>query len=313
MSAAPEFAWNEPDPKAEWESAQRLLQAQKLEAVGRLASAVAHDFNNLLTGILLYCDLLTVSLEADSQADNLVTLKHAESDRRVRKYAEEIRKAGLQGTSLIRQLLAVARPAQWESSLISLNETVGEMRELLTRLIGENIELRFEFDPALGFVKMGATEAQQILLNLVLNARDALPNGGQIAVQTRICRVQILSEFKAGIDHAASLPCALLAVTDNGGGMDAATREHLFEAFFTTKQAGKGTGLGLATVHDIVTRSGGLIHVESAPGRGTRMNILLPLAPPSLLPLDSPAASTSQSYVNSLEGGPLQQEKEKTP
>ena len=313
MSAAPEFAWNEPDPKAEWESAQRLLQAQKLEAVGRLAGAVAHDFNNLLTGVLLYCDLLIASLEAESQAENIVTLKHAESNRRMRTYAEEIRKAGLQGTGLIRQLLAVARPAQRESSLISLNETTGEMRELLTRLIGENIELKFEFDPELGLIKMDATEAQQILLNLVLNARDALPNGGQIAVETRSCKVQILSELKAGMDHATSLPCVLLVVTDNGDGMDAATREHLFEAFFTTKQAGKGTGLGLATVHDIVTRSGGLIHVESAPGCGTRMNILLPLVPPSLLPLVQPAASISQLYVNSLEGASPQQEKEKTP
>jgi signal transduction histidine kinase len=313
MSAAPEFAWNEPDPKAEWESAQRLLQAQKLEAVGRLAGAVAHDFNNLLTGVLLYCDLLIASLEAESQAENIVTLKHAESNRRMRTYAEEIRKAGLQGTGLVRQLLAVARPAQRESSLISLNETTGEMRELLTRLIGENIELKFEFDPALGLIKMDATEAQQILLNLVLNARDALPNGGQIAVETRSCKVQILSELKSGMDHATSLPCVLLVVTDNGDGMDAATREHLFEAFFTTKQAGKGTGLGLATVHDIVTRSGGLIHVESAPGRGTRMNILLPLVPPSLLPLVQPAASISQLYVNSLEGASPQQEKEKTP
>ena len=331
MSAAPEFAWNEPNPKAEWEAGQRLLQAQKLEAVGRLAGAVAHDFNNLLPGVLLYCDLLMASLEPESHAENVVTLKHAESDRRVRKYAEEIRKAGLQGTALIRQLLAVARPTPKESSFISLNETAGEMRELLTRLIGENIELRFEFDPGLGLVKMDATEAQQILLNLVLNARDALTNGGEIAVETRSCKVQILTESetgpetrhemegKAGGGHATSLPCALLVVTDNGSGMDAATREHLFEAFFTTKDASRGTGLGLATVHDIVTRSGGLIHVESAPGRGTRMNILLPLVPP--------AAMTSQLYVelfppdslpaDSLsapcEGAPPQQEKEKTP
>ena len=241
---------------------QRLRQAEKLEAVGRLAGGVAHDFNNLLTGVLLYCDLL---------------LAHLEPCHRVRKYAEEIRKAGLQATSLVRQLLAVARPASSEPRLLSLNEIAEGMRNLLIRLIGENIELNLHLDPNLGLIKMDPTQAQQILLNLALNARDAMPNGGQITVETSNCKVQVLAEPEPG--STAVLPCALFVVADNGCGMDAATRAHVFEAFFTTKTGGKGTGLGLATVYDIVTRNGGLIHLDSAPARGTRVTVLLPLVP----------------------------------
>jgi PAS domain S-box-containing protein len=249
------------------EAEQRLRQAEKLEAVGRLAGGVAHDFNNLLTGVLLYCDLLMANLEPCH---------------RVRKYAEEIRKAGMQATGLVRQLLAVARPTSSEPRLLSLNEIAEGMRNLLVRLIGENIELKFELDSNLGLVKMDPTQAQQILLNLVLNARDAMPGGGQITVETSNCRVQVFPETHLGSNSSASLPCALFVVADNGSGMDAATRTHLFEAFFTTK-AGKGTGLGLATVHDIVTSNGGLIYVDSAPACGTRVSVLLPLVPESVL------------------------------
>jgi len=249
------------------EAEQRLRQAERLEAVGRLAGGVAHDFNNLLTGVLLYCDLL---------------MAHLEPCHRVRKYAEEIRKAGMQATGLVRQLLAVARPTDSEPRLLSLNEIADGMRNLLVRLIGENIELKFQLDPNLGLIKMDPTQCQQILLNLVLNARDAMPGGGQITVETSNCKVQVLTEMKPAISNAASLPCALFVVADNGSGMDEATRTHLFEAFFTTK-ASKGTGLGLATVHDIVTTNGGLIHVESAPARGTRVSVLLPLVPEAVL------------------------------
>ena len=249
------------------EAEQRLRQAEKLEAVGRLAGGVAHDFNNLLTGVLLYCDLL---------------MAHLEPCHRVRKYAEEIRNAGMQATGLVRQLLAVARPSSSEPRLLSLNEIAEGMRNLLVRLIGENIELKFNLDSNLGLVRIDPTQSQQILLNLVLNARDAMPGGGQITVETRNCTVQVLAEPVSGSGITASLPCALFVVADNGGGMDAATQAHLFEAFFTTK-AGKGTGLGLATVHEIVTSNGGLIHVQSAPARGTRVSVLLPLVPLSVL------------------------------
>jgi PAS domain S-box-containing protein len=251
---------------------QRLRQVQRLEAVGRLAGGVAHDFNNYLTGVLLYCDLLLDNLEPAHP---------------VRKYAEEIRNAGMQATGLVRQLLAVARPTTCEPCLFSLNEIAEGMRNLLVRLIGENIELKFHLDPNLGSIKMDPTQSQQILLNLVLNARDAMPGGGQITVETSNCKVQVLSkqvltEPHSGTASTSSLPYALFVVADNGSGMDAATRTHLFEAFFTTK-AGKGTGLGLATVYDIVTSHGGLIHVESAPERGTRVSVLLPLVPDAVL------------------------------
>jgi two-component system, cell cycle sensor histidine kinase and response regulator CckA len=293
MSAIPELAWT-PDPRTERptplspvrngdsrdtnrESVAELnaRQAQKLEAVGRLAGGIAHDFNNLLTGVMLYCDLLIAGFETNQ----------AEPDLPARKYAEEIRKAVLQATQLVRQLMAVAKPTNGGPSLISLNEIVEGMRNLLVRLIGENIELKTNLDPNLGLVNMGLvkmdpTQAQQVLLNLVLNARDAMPTGGQIMIETEGCQVQVLAD-RHSVSAPALLPCALLAVSDNGSGMDAATRAHLFEAFFTTKAADKGTGLGLATVHDIVTGNGGLIHVDSAPGHGTRVTLLLPLAAPA--------------------------------
>jgi signal transduction histidine kinase len=243
------------------EAEQRLRQVQRLEAVGRLAGGVAHDFNNYLTGVLLYCDLLLANLEPGH---------------RVRKYAEEIRSAGVQAAGLVRQLLSIARPTACEPCLCSLNEIAQGMRNLLARLIGENIELKYCLDPHLGPVRLNATHSQQILLNLVLNARDAMPGGGEITIETRNCRVQALDQVPSAVGSTALLPCALFAVADNGCGMDAETRTHLFEAFFTTK-AGKGTGLGLATVHDIVTSHGGLIHVESAPACGTRVSVLLPL------------------------------------
>jgi PAS domain S-box-containing protein len=272
---------------------QRLRQAERLEAVGRLAGGVAHDFNNLLTGVLLYCDLL---------------MAHLEPCHRVRKYAEEIRNAGMQATGLVRQLLAVARPTTCEPRLLLLNEIAEGMRNLLVRLIGENIELKFNLDPNLGLIKMDSTQCQQILLNLVLNARDAVSGatsetgsettsgGGQIMIETRNCKVQVLTEPRSGGSHSggpdsgtgsqALLPCALFVVADNGSGMDAVTRAHLFEAFFTTK-AGTGTGLGLATVYDIVNKNGGLIHVDSAPACGTRVSVLLPLVPPSVVQFEA--------------------------
>jgi signal transduction histidine kinase len=253
------------------ESDGRQLQSQRLEAVGRLAGGVAHDFNNLLTGVLLYCDLLMSSLEQGHRA---------------RKYAEEIRNAGVQATGLVRQLLAMARPTSSGPRLLSLNDVAEGMRNLLLRLIGENIRLEFHLDSKLGLVEMDQTQAQQILLNLVLNARDAMPAGGQIAVKTSNCRIQILPEqtlskevlpeAESGSGNLTSLPCALFAVEDNGSGMDATTRAHAFDEFFTTK-AGKGTGIGLATVRDIVTRNGGLIHLDSSEHRGTRVTVLLPL------------------------------------
>jgi signal transduction histidine kinase len=273
------------DPKAELvhpSEVDSLRRVDGWESVGRLAGAVAHDFNNLLTGILLYCDLL-LALEPREP---------------VRKYAEEIRNAGQQAAGLVRQLLAVARPSNSDPHLLSLNAVAEGMRALLSRLIGEGIDLQFHLDPALGCVRIDPTQAQQVLLNLVLNARDAMPAGGEITVTTRNCQIQILADqFLTGqvltnqistdppcaAGPIPSLPCALFVVADNGMGMDAVTQSHLFEVFYTTKPAGKGNGLGLATVHDIVTANGGLIHVDSAPERGTRVTVLLPLVPQTTL------------------------------
>jgi signal transduction histidine kinase len=261
------------DPKAELvpqPDMVRQRQTEGLESVGRMAGAVAHDFNNLLTGVLLYCDLLLAQ----------------EPGERVRKYAEEIRNAGTQAAGLVQQLLAVARPSKADPRLLSLNEIVENTRDLLARLIGENIDLQFRLDPTLGCVKMDPTQARQVLLNLALNARDAMPAGGEIIITTQNCQIQVLTD-PACAGRFPSLPCALFVVEDNGTGMDAATRSRLFEVFFTTKPAGKGTGLGLAMVHDIVTAHGGLIHLDSAPGCGTRVSILLPavLLPAVSLPL----------------------------
>ena len=283
------------DAPHDHQAEQRLRQAEKLEAVGRLAGGVAHDFNNLLTGILLYCDLLKT---------------HLEPCHRVRKYADEIRDASMQAAGLVRQLLAVARPSNSEPRLLSLNEVVEGMRNLLGRLIGENINLHFRLDPNVGLIRMDPTQAQQILLNLVLNSRDAMPGGGDITVETCQCKVQVLlesgrPESSTELDRAeasrataipTSLPCALFVVADNGSGMDDATRKRVFDAFFTTK-AGKGTGLGLATVHDIVTSNGGLIHVDSAPARGTRVSVLLPLVPPPLVELHSSREALTETNL----------------
>jgi two-component system cell cycle sensor histidine kinase/response regulator CckA len=273
---------------------RRLHEAEKLEAVGRLASGVAHDFNNLLTGVILYCDLMLGNLESGS---------------RLRGYAEEIRTAGMQATSLVRQLLNVARPRNSDSQPLSLNQVAEGMRELLVRLIGENIELLFHLDPSLGLVKMETDQAQQILLNLVLNARDAMPDGGRITVETGNCRIQIVAGKGFGDTSPRALPCALFVVSDTGRGMDSETRQHLFEAFFTTKAADQGTGLGLATVHDIVTGSGGLIHADSEPGCGTRFTVLLPLVSETV---EQPQRTANFQPQNN-EGDSPQQEKEPTP
>jgi|SRR5579864_463176 len=273
---------------------QRMVHAERLQAVGRLASGVAHDFNNLLTGLILYCDLLLAGLEPGD---------------RLRKYAEEIRGAGLQAAGVVKQLLSVARPRNTGSRPLSLNQITQAMRQLLLHLLGTNIDLDYHLDPELGLVKLDPTQAQQILLNLVLNARDAMPNGGRITVETRNCEVQVLTASGVPGNSPALLPCVLLAISDSGIGMDAETRKHLFEVFFTTKPPGKGNGIGLATVHDIVTGNGGLIHIDSESGCGTRVSILLPQVPEAALY----CLHTSDSQPQKKEMSLSNPEKELTP
>jgi two-component system cell cycle sensor histidine kinase/response regulator CckA len=237
---------------------QQLRDAHKMEAIGRLVGGVAHDFNNLITGMVLCSELILAGLEPES---------------RLRRFAEEIRKAGEQGAGLIQQLMAVARQRAVAPCLLRLNDVVSEVQNLLSRLIGENIHLVAELADDLGFVSMDPAQVQQIVLNLVLNARDAMPAGGKITLSTRNC------DGRRPQSDARNQFCdawVALAVSDTGCGMDAETRARLFEPFFTTKKPGLGNGLGLATVYRIVTHEGGRIEVDSETGKGTRVVVYLP-------------------------------------
>jgi signal transduction histidine kinase len=240
-------------------SEQRLSESQRMEAVGRMVSGVAHDCNNLLTGIVLCSDLLLAGLEKNS---------------RLCRYATEIRSASAQGAGMIQQLMALARPRAVEPRLLSLNDAIAGMQNLLARLIGENIELLTELAADLKMVRIDPAQLQQIILNLVLNARDAMPDGGGISLRTR--------NRQAAATNASQLApfptsCVELEVRDTGCGMDAQTRARVFEPFFTTKTRGKGNGLGLATVYRIVEQRGGTIEIESKPGEGTRVIIRFPV------------------------------------
>jgi two-component system, cell cycle sensor histidine kinase and response regulator CckA len=269
--------------------AESLLQAQRWEAIGRLTGGVVHDFNNLLTGVMLYCDLLLSGLD--------------QHDLR-RRYAEGIRAAIVPASGLVRQLLVFARPEHDILYPVSFTEIAESMRDLLIRLVGENISLELRLDAQLGPVKMARSQAQQVLLNLVLNARDAMPEGGRICIATSKGSFQPITSAASNISNVC-LPCVLLTVTDNGHGMDGETRRRLFEPFFTTK-AEKASGLGLTTVQSIVTSHRGLIHFESEPGIGTCAMILLPRADEWVDSDHSELAETSLRITSAL---PLQEVK----
>ena len=231
-------------------ASDRSREAEKMEVIGRLAGGIAHDFNNLLTGILLYCDLLSAGIKPGS---------------RLLQHVEEIRLAGEQGAALTQQLLAMARKQVPQPRPISINDVVSSTENLLRRLIGEQIELVTVLGPKLPMVLADQAELRQVLLNLALNARDAMPNGGRITVRTQ------------ANNHRTGAPAAVsLLIEDTGCGMDEETRARLFEPFFTTKQTGHGTGLGLATVQRIVSESGGTIDVKSETGQGTRIEVMFP-------------------------------------
>jgi len=251
-----------------WQSAralfdreEQLRQAQKMEAIGRLAGAVAHDFNNLLTAIVGYADMIGERENPDE------TLRDA----------GEIRKVADRAAALTRQLLAFSRKQFLDPVVLDLNEAIGGLLQVLPRVIGERIHTEMRLGTQLKPIKADAGQIEQMLLNLVLNARDAMPNGGDLVIETAsvtLDRDRLASEgltLKPG-------PYAMLLVADSGTGMDDATRAHAFEPFFTTKPKGKGTGLGLATVYGIVDQSGGQIALETAPGRGTTFRIYLPEA-----------------------------------
>jgi signal transduction histidine kinase/CheY-like chemotaxis protein len=238
---------------------QRLRQAHKMEAVGRLAGGVAHDFNNLLMIVSGHCELLSDRFPAGEPG---------------RSNVEQIQKAADRAVSMTRQLLAFSRMQVLEPRTIDLNAVIADMGKMLARLIGENIEYGFTPDAKLVSVKADPGQIGQVIMNLVVNSRDAMPHGGNIEVRTRNA---VLDRDEARKRHPMEPgEYALLSVTDTGQGMDEETKAHIFEPFFTTKEVGKGTGLGLATVYGIVKQSGGFVWVESAPGKGTTFEIYLP-------------------------------------
>jgi two-component system, cell cycle sensor histidine kinase and response regulator CckA len=254
---------------------EELRQAQKMEAVGRLAGGIAHDFNNLLTIIGGYSDLLLRRFDPGDPS---------------RHQAEAIITAANHAAALTRQLLAFSRRQVLKPKVVDLNAVVTEIGCILRRLIGEDIELVTALDPVLGRVSADPGQLAQVLLNLVVNARDAMPQGGRLALETA----------NVALDEADARPYVgvtpgryvRLMVRDTGVGMDAATASHLFEPFFTTKEPGKGTGLGLATVYGIVTQSGGHLEVDSTPGRGTTFNIYLPRFEEAIEAVEPAAAPT---------------------
>jgi len=227
-----------------------LRQAQRLEAIGRLAGGIAHDFNNVLAAIIGFAKLLMRDLAVDSPE---------------REKAEHIARAGERAAELTQQLLAFSRRQRLTPQILNLNDVIGDVRLLLERLIGEDIRLEVVLDPELGNVEADRGQLEQVILNLAVNARDAMPTGGKLTIETT----------NVDGDHD-SRGCVAFSISDTGQGMDESTRARAFDPFFTTKETGKGTGLGLATVYGIVTQSGGTIHLDSTPDQGTTFTVQLP-------------------------------------
>jgi two-component system cell cycle sensor histidine kinase/response regulator CckA len=238
---------------------KQLRQAQKMEAIGQFSGGIAHDFNNLLGVIIGYSEVLETGLEAGT---------------RLRRNAEEIKRAGQRAAALTRQILAFSRQQVLAPKILNLNTVVAETEKLLRRLLGEDIRLITSLAPDVGQVKADQGQIEQIIMNLAVNARDAMPEGGKLILATEN---QTLDGDYA-LHHAPTIPgeYVMLTVTDEGVGMDAETQSHIFEPFFTTKGVGKGTGLGLATVYGVVKQSGGYIWVYSEPGLGSTFKIYLP-------------------------------------
>jgi two-component system cell cycle sensor histidine kinase/response regulator CckA len=263
----------------------QLRQSQKMEAIGRLAGGVAHDFNNILTAIAGYSEILQARLEQDPSLSA---------------YATEIIRAAERASSLTRQLLAFSRKEMMDPRVMELNAVVSDMDRMLRRLIGEDIELVTMLHPNLSRVRADPGQVEQILMNLVLNARDAMPRGGRLVIETR--NIGIYEGQAIGLPEAGAGGWVELSVADTGIGMDRETQSRLFEPFFTTKEVGKGTGLGLSTVYGIVRRSGGQVTVWSEPGRGATFRVYLPAVDdpaerPATSGGDSAAASGSETVL----------------
>ncbi|MGQ0650448.1 MAG: response regulator [Gemmatimonadaceae bacterium] len=242
-------------------SEEQLRQAQKMEAVGRLAGGVAHDFNNLLTVITSYAELLLRDF--------------GNRDEVIRTDLMEIQNAASTASTLTRQLLAFTRQQVLQPKVLSLNNVVIASENLLKQMIGEDVTVHISLDPGAPHVRADAGQLEQVLINLAVNARDAMPDGGNILIETAI--VELDSDYERTLVPAVAGRYAVLTVSDTGVGMAPETQARIFEPFFTTKEFGKGTGLGLATVYGIVKQCGGLVRVQSEPSRGTTFKIYLPI------------------------------------
>ncbi|MBX3237460.1 MAG: response regulator [Nitrospiraceae bacterium] len=252
---------------------RQLRQAQKMDALGRMAGGIAHDFNNLLTVINSWSELLLADPNADPRA---------------RRGLLQIRDAGTKAAGLTRQLLAFTRHQVTMTQVLNLNDRVTDIVELMRRVIGEDIDLVVTLDPTLGMIEADPGQIEQVVMNLVVNARDAMPKGGRLDLQTK--EVEISGPDPSWHDPLQPGAYVTLSVRDNGCGMDAETMSHIFEPFYTTKDLGKGTGLGLSTVYGIVKQGGGTIGVQSEPGIGTTFTIYLPrvVKEPAALPRPKP-------------------------
>jgi two-component system cell cycle sensor histidine kinase/response regulator CckA len=240
-------------------SEQQLRQAQKMEAVGRLAGGIAHDFNNILSVVLSYCATISADLRpGDPLRDDV----------------GEIEKAGLRAAALTRQLLMFSRQEVTEPRVLNLNEVLTSMDKMLQRILGEDVDLVSLAEPALGRVRVDPSHIEQVIMNLVVNSRDAMPTGGKLTIETK----NIVLDEAHVAEHFGIAPGSyvMLAVSDTGVGMDKATQARIFEPFFTTKEQGKGTGLGLSTVFGIVQQCKGSTWVYSEPGNGTTFKIYIP-------------------------------------
>ncbi len=257
---------------------QQLLQARKMEAIGRLAGGVAHEFNNMLTVINGFADLLFGHWSADEMSREMIN---------------QVREAGERAASLTRQLLAFSRQTILAPVVLNLNDLIGQMEKMLRRLLRADVDLTVQLDPALGSIKIDKVQLEQVVLNLVLNARDAMPAGGKLSLETRNVHLEESSE-RADVRPG---PCTLLSISDTGPGLDEQTRSQVFEPFFTTKELGRGTGLGLAVVFGFIKQSEGHVEVDSILGRGSTFRIYLPTVAPA-----NPAGVREPALVD-LPGG----------
>jgi signal transduction histidine kinase len=240
---------------------ERLLQARKMEAIGRLAEGVAHDFNNILTAICSYNDLLAAELEGN---------------RRLLEYTCEVQKAAERASSLTRQLLAFGRRHSTKPKLLDLNETIAEIEQMLVRLIGDRVEIITHLATGLRPVSIDPAQMDQVLMNLAVNARDAMPEGGRLTIET--ANIELINTYRGRYVGVEPGSYVMLSISDTGTGMDPETKSRVFEPFFTTKESEKGTGLGLPIVYGIVKQNGGEILVYSEPGKGTTMKLYFPAA-----------------------------------